>query len=267
MLDFSAMTRGSAFLLFIAAVVGGTLNAVAGGGSFLTFPSLYFTGVPPVNANATSTVALWPGSIAALSAYRREIVRQSRGFILWVGTISLVGGLLGAVLLLKTPQSTFTQILPFLLLAATLLFAFSRTITRRLRGKRDPSARRSVGNVVAMSGLQLLIAIYGGYFGGGIGITILAALGILGMDDLHEMNSLKTLFQTAINGVAVGTFILAGAIYWPQAVIMIVGAIIGGYSGASIARKIPQRYIRAFVIVVGTTMSLYFFARAYAGVG
>jgi uncharacterized membrane protein YfcA len=263
MLDFSSLTLGSAFVLFIAALLGGTLNSVAGGGSFLSFPSLYFTGVPPVNANATSTIALWPGSLAAVSAYRKELARQSRGFILWFGAISLIGGLLGAILLLKTPQSTFTQILPFLLLAATLLFAFSRNITRALRGKGDTTAKRTLGSTIALSALQLIIAIYGGYFGGGIGIMMLAALGIMGMEDIHEMNSLKTLFQTSINGVAVIYFILAGAIFWPQAVIMIVGAIVGGYGGASIARKLPQVYIRGFVIAVGTAMTIYFFGKDY----
>lgn len=263
MFDFSSLTLGSALVLFIAALLGGTLNAVAGGGSFLSFPSLYFIGVPPVNANATSTIALWPGSVAALSAYRQELSRQSRSFIIWFGTISLIGGLLGAILLIRTPQSTFTQILPFLLLAATLLFAFSRNITRALRGKGNATAERTLGNTIALSALQLTIAIYGGYFGGGIGIMMLAALGIMGMDNIHEMNSLKTLFQTAINGVAVIYFILAGAIFWPQAVIMIAGAIIGGYGGASVARKLPQIYIRSFVIAVGTAMTIYFFGKAF----
>jgi uncharacterized membrane protein YfcA len=244
-------------------MLGGTLNSVAGGGSFLSFPSLYFTGVPPVNANATSTIALWPGSLASVSAYRKELARQSRGFVLWFGAISLIGGLLGAVLLLRTPQSTFTQILPFLLLAATLLFAFSRNITRALRGKGNAQTKRTLGNTLALSILQLITAIYGGYFGGGIGIMMLAVLGVMGMEDIHEMNCLKTLFQSSINGIAVITFILAGAIYWPQAVIMIVGAIVGGYGGASIARKLPQYYIRVFVILVGILMTLYFFAKGY----
>jgi len=263
--DFSSLTLSSAFVLFVAAMLGGTLNAVAGGGSFLSFPSLYFTGVPPVNANATSTIALWPGSLAAVSAYRRELSRQSRGFVIWFGTISLIGGLLGAILLLRTPQSTFTQILPFLLLAATLLFAYGRTITRALRGIGNTREKRTTGNTIALSIVQLIVAVYGGYFGGGIGIMILAALGVMGMDDIHEMNALKTLFQSSINGVAVIAFILAGAIYWPQAIIMIVGAIVGGYGGASVARMLPTIYIRAFVIAVGTVMTLYFFGRAYGG--
>lgn len=257
------MSLSDIILLFLVAVVGGTLNSVAGGGSFFTFPVLVFTGVPSIQANATSTVALWPGSIASVGAYRRELAQQDRTLIIVLITTSLVGGVLGALLLLHTPQSLFNFVLPYLLLIATLLFAFSGTLTKRLRARKpaDGSIEILRPNYVGIAISQFLIATYGGYFGGGIGILMLATLAMMGMENIHVMNALKTVLASCINGVAVVTFILAGAIYWPQAVLMIVGAIIGGYGGAYFARKLDQRWIRIFVIVVGLIMTTYFFIR------
>jgi uncharacterized membrane protein YfcA len=254
---------GSGFILFFAAVLGGALNSVAGGGSFITFPTLIFTGVPAIQANATSTVALWPGSLASVGAYRKEIAKQNRLLMLVLVGISLIGGILGAVLLLRTPQATFVRLIPYLLLLATLLFAFSPLITARLR-KRDSTTEETHISWVRLAGislLQLVIATYGGYFGGGIGIMILASLGIMGMENIHEMNGLKTVLQSCINGVAVITFIIAGAVFWPQAIVMILGAVVGGFSGASLARRLDQRLIRGFVILVGTIMTIYFFVK------
>jgi uncharacterized membrane protein YfcA len=236
------LTLQTALLLFTAAVLGGAMNAVAGGGTFIAFPALVFSGVPPINANATNTVALWPGIAASVGAYRVELAKQQRSFVLWMGAISLLGGILGAVLLLRTPEATFSRLVPYLLLGATALFTFSRPLTSRFRGKD-----------VTLGGH--------GYFGGGIGILMLAALGLLGMENIHEMNALKTLFGTCINGVAVLTFIAAGIVAWPQALIMLVGAIIGGYGCASFARRVDPRWVRRFVIAVGTAMSVYFFLR------
>jgi uncharacterized protein len=257
------MSLSDIILLFLVAVVGGTLNSVAGGGSFFTFPVLVFTGVPSIQANATSTVALWPGSVASVGAYRRELAQQDRTLIIVLITTSLVGGVLGALLLLHTPQSLFNFVLPYLLLIATLLFAFSGTLTKRLRARKpaDGSIEMLRPNYVGIAISQFLIATYGGYFGGGIGILMLATLAMMGMENIHVMNALKTVLASCINGVAVVTFILAGAIYWPQAVLMIVGAIIGGYGGAYFARKLDQRWIRIFVIVVGLIMTTYFFIR------
>lgn len=257
------MSLSDIILLFLVAVVGGTLNSVAGGGSFFTFPVLVFTGVPSIQANATSTVALWPGSIASVGAYRRELAQQDRTLIIVLITTSLVGGVLGALLLLHTPQSLFNFVLPYLLLIATLLFAFSGTLTKRLRARKpaDGSIEILRPNYVGIAISQFLIATYGGYFGGGIGILMLATLAMMGMENIHVMNAFKTVLASCINGVAVVTFILAGAIYWPQAVLMIVGAIIGGYGGAYFARKLDQRWIRIFVIVVGLIMTTYFFIR------
>ena len=257
------MTLLSGLLLFIAAMLGGALNSVAGGGSFITFPALYFSGVPPIQANATSTVALWPGSLASVGAYRKEIAKQNRVLILLLVSISLVGGILGAVLLLHTSQSTFVKLIPYLLLFATVLFAISPFITARMR-KREPATKETRISWIRLAGisvLQLIVAIYGGYFGGGIGIIMLASLGIMGMENIHEMNGLKTVLQSCINGVAVITFIIAGAVFWPEAIVMILGAIVGGFSGASIARKLDQRIVRGFVILVGTVMTIYFFVK------
>lgn len=271
------MTFFQASLLFIAAILGGTLNSVAGGGSFITFPALIFTSVGAKIANATSTVALWPGAVASTGAYRRELATQNRQLLVVLGVTSLIGGLLGAFLLVDTPQSTFVRLIPYLLLVATLLFTFGPPITKRLRKRKtttvmptNPPTSTEKGSATAtatltwpvlagISFLQLIIAIYGGYFGGGIGILMLATLGLMGMENIHEMNAVKTLLTGCINGVAVITFIIKGLILWPQAIVMLVGAIIGGYAGAYYARKLDPRWVRGFVILVGTTMTIYFF--------
>lgn len=255
------MTILTALILFIAAIVGGALNSVAGGGSFITFPSLIFTGVLPIQANATSTVALWPGSLASVGAYRKELAAHDRVLVVVLASTSLVGGVLGAVLLLRTPQSTFQQLIPYLLLLATLLFAFSGPITARLRKRGLAVQKTSISRLklVSISFFQLIVAIYGGYFGGGIGILMLASLGLMGMENIHEMNALKTILQSSINGVAVITFIIAGAVVWLPAIVMIVGAIAGGFAGAYYARQLDPRLVRAFVILVGISLTIYFF--------
>lgn len=269
------MTFTAGVFLFFAAMLGGTLNAVAGGGSFITVPALIFANVLPVQANTTSTVALWPGSVASITAYRRELAKLNRVVVLTLSITSLVGGILGALLLLSTSQSTFLYLLPYLMLVATLLFAFSPRITTFLRNRsaanRDSIYSQEIANktstvswrsLMAISFIQLVIAVYGGYFGGGIGIMILASLGIMGMENIHEMNGMKTVLQTGINGVAVITFILARAVVWLPALVMIGGAIVGGYGGAYFARKLDSRVIRVFVILVGTGMTIYFFLRS-----
>jgi uncharacterized membrane protein YfcA len=258
---FLHMTLLQMVALFIAAIIGGTLNSVAGGGSLIGFPALIFTGVPSIKANATNTMALWPGAVASAVAYRKELGAIKRGLLfLFVGT-SLIGGVFGAILLLSTPQSIFNHLIPYLLLAATLLFAFSGPVTTRLRGLSIEKEHLTWPVLIGVSVIQLVIATYGGYFGGGMGLLILATLSILGMKNIHTMNGLKTLLASCINGVAVITFIVAGAIEWPQAILMLVGAIIGGYGGAYYARKIDQKWIRIFVIAVGLCMTVYFFVR------
>jgi uncharacterized membrane protein YfcA len=253
-----------ACLLFLAAIVGGTLNSVAGGGSFFTVPALIFTGLPALLANTTSAVALWPGSAASVGAYRREIREQRQSFVVLLAGTSLIGGVLGALLLLNTSQKTFVQLFPYLLLVATLLFAVGGPLTRQLRSRDVVKGQAVLPAVIGVALAQLAIAIYGGYFGGGIGILMLATLALMGMENIHAMNGLKTLLATCINGVAVVAFIVANKVMWLQAVIMIVGAILGGYGGAAFARKIEQKWIRYFVILTGSTMTIYFFIHSYS---
>jgi uncharacterized membrane protein YfcA len=258
------MTFLQAIALFIAAMLGGALNSVAGGGSFITLPTLIFTGVPSKIANATSTVALWPGSVASVGAYRKELVKQNRTLLLVLGITSLIGGLLGALLLLSTSQNTFVQLLPYLLLLATVLFAVSGPITTRLRARAATRSTKQTNQVswrslTIIALFQLVIATYGGYFGGGIGILMLATLGLMGMENINEMNAVKTVLQTVINGVAVIAFIIAGAVVWLQAIVMIAGAIVGGFTTASFARRLDPRIVRGFVILVGVSMTIYFF--------
>jgi uncharacterized membrane protein YfcA len=258
------MTIPQMIFLFIAAALGGTLNAVAGGGTFITLPTLIFTGVLPVQANTTSTVALWPAAVASTGAYRKELAAQQKSFLaLMIGT-SLIGGYLGAQLLLGTSQSTFVLLLPYLMLLATLLFTFSPMITKKLRSLHTgEQSRPSWLTWAGMSVAQLVIAVYGGYFGGGIGILMLATLAMMGMENIHEMNAVKTLLNACINAVAVVTFIARGAVLWPQAILMIVASIVGGYGGAYYARKIEQKWIRLFVMFVGFAMTIYFFIKAF----
>lgn len=241
-------------------MIGGALNAVAGGGSFVAFPALLFTGVPPVQANATNTVALWIGTAASGGAYRHRL-RISRRVMLPLLATSIAGGLIGAFLLIKTPAHTFLRVLPWLMLAATLLFAFGKHLTSRFSGGLEHEA--STTALLFASFFELAVAVYGGYFGGGLGIMNLAMLAALGMTDIHAMNALKVVLGAIINGVAVVTFIAAHAIYWPQGMVTTVGAMIGGYSAAHFAQKLPQTWIRTFVILVGTGMTIYFFVRAY----
>lgn len=257
------MTIWDMVALFIAAVLGGALNSVAGGGTFITLPTLIFTGVPPVSANTTSTVALWPGAVASVGAYRKELAKQMRS-LLFLGSTSLVGGILGAILLLNTSEELFVLLLPYLLLIATLLFTFGGTISRFLRARFSGSSTSSSSwtSLIGVSLLQLVISIYGGYFGGGIGFLMLAMLTLLGMENIHSMNALKTVLASCINGVAVLTFIVTGAVLWPQAIVMIGGAIVGGYGGAAFAQRLDPTLVRRFVIAVGFAMTIYFFVRS-----
>ena len=247
-------------ILFVAGVLGGALNAVAGGGSFIAFPALLFTGVPPIPSNATNAFALWIGTTSSVRAYWK-LLNISRRVLVPLLIASVVGGVIGAYLLLHTPAQTFLKVLPWLMLSATLLFIFGK----KLVGNRPSAlARDASTSALTMAVVfELLLAVYGGYFGGGMGIMNLAMLAALGMTDIHAMNALKVVLSGVINGVAIVMFIAKGAIYWPQGIVMTVGAIVGGYSAAHYSQKLPQLWIRAFVIVVGTGMTIYFFVRAY----
>lgn len=249
-------------LLFFTALLAGALNAVAGGGSFLTLPALIYAGVPAVAANATSTVALWPGSMSTAWAYRREFTHGSRWLIV-LSAVSLAGGLLGAVLLVRTSDTSFLRVLPWLMLVASATFTFGGLLTQRFRthapGLLGSHTDRPTRWTLL---LQLVIAIYGGYFGGGMGIMMLAVFAMTGMTDMHAMNGLKALLAVAINGIAVVAFWRSGAIAWAPGLVMIAGGMIGGYVGASLARRLPGHQVRAFVIGVAWAMTAYFFIRA-----
>jgi uncharacterized protein len=249
-----------AILLFFAAVIAGTLNAVAGGGTFVSFPALLLTGVPPVQANSTNTVALWPGLAASTGAYLKRLNVPQRLLIPLLLT-SLAGGLVGALLLLKTPQHTFVRLVPWLLLAGTLLFAFGNRI-RTMAGKTavvEDLQKMSWQAITLTSLAELIVATYGGYFGAGIGFMTLGMLAALGMRDIHAMGAIRTLLAAVINAAAVLTFILAGAVFWPQCLVMIAGALIGGWFGAHFAQKADPVNVRRGVIAVGVAMSLYYF--------
>jgi hypothetical protein len=254
------MSLPNAILLFVAAVLAGALNSVAGGGSFISFPALIFTRVPPIPANATSTVALWPGTVASVGAYRRRFPKDF-GILVEMIATSLAGGTLGALVLLRTPQSTFMRFVPYLFLLATLLLIFGKQLANWVEAIFKTSQQPRWLVVAASNFFQFLIALYGGFFGAGIGIMMLALLTMLRMEDIHAMNALKTVLNAAINGAAVVTFIVAGAVLWPQALVMLLGAVLGGYGGAYFAQKLDPQIVRRFVIAVGISMSVYFFLR------
>ncbi len=249
------MTFLTGIFLFLAAVLAGLLNSVAGGGSFFSFPALLLAGVPPIPANATSTVALWPGTLASAGAYRKKLPRSAR-ILVPLLLASLGGGLIGAGLLLHTPQATFMHLIPFLFLGATFLFAFGKRLFKVAAPRRETQASWLAVGSVAL--IQLPIAIYGGFFGGGMGILMLAMLNFLPLADIHSMNGVKTLLATATNAVAIVTFVLAGIIVWPEALVMLVGAALGGYAGAHFAQKVDPGRVRTFVVCVGFAMSFYF---------
>jgi uncharacterized membrane protein YfcA len=221
-----------------------------------------FAGVPAVSANATNTLALWPASISSAWAYRREVT-ASRSWVMSLGGTSLAGGLVGGLLLLWTSDALFVRLLPWLLLVAAATFSFGGPIQRMLR--RHPAgtaAEHPTGAAsLAVFALQFAIAVYGGYFGGGMGIIMLATLTIAGMTDLHQMNGVKSVLAVIINGVALAEFIALGAIAWAPGAVMVAGGIAGGYAGAATARRVDQRYVRSLVMVIAWGLALYFFLR------
>jgi hypothetical protein len=239
-------------LLFLATVTAGALNSVAGGGGFITLPTLLFAGVSPVAANATSTFAVWPGSVASSVAYRRELGPVKTWASL--GAISMAGGLLGGMLLVTTSDASFMRLLPWLMLLAALTFTFGGLLTRRLNIS-------STATPWWMYLVQFAIATYGGYFGGGMGIMMLAMLAASGMTNIHEMNALKVVLGVAINAVALATFIVHRDVMWQPGVIMAAGGIMGGYAGGAIARRLSRSVVRVFVLAIAWAMTGYFFVR------
>ncbi|WP_426306278.1 sulfite exporter TauE/SafE family protein [Acidovorax facilis] len=240
-------------LLLTAAFLAGALNAVAGGGSFLTLPALVFTGVPPVVANATGTVALLPGYMAGAWGFREDTAPPPGLSMHLLVVLSLIGGAAGAALLLVTPDATFRRVVPWLLLAATALFAFGPQLRKALAGGHPSTAKATVG--------VLAVAAYGGYFNGGLGILLLALFGLLGQTNLNAMNGLKNWVSALLTAIAVAIYAAGGVVLWPQALMMMVAATAGGYGGARVARKLPPAVLRSGVVATGLAMSLVFFAR------
>lgn len=239
-------------IAFGAAIVAGAINSVAGGGSLVTFPTLVWLGLPSVTANATNTVAIWPGSVGSVWGYRRELRDIDRRMYVLIAP-SLLGGIIGAVLLRMTPTSVFDQLVPLLILFATCLFMAQEPVQRMFN--RSSPGHTSPHSLAVAVLFQFVVGIYGGYFGAGIGILMLAALAILGHDDIHQMNGFKNLMATFVNGIAAVYFIAMGMASWPDVLVMAVGAIIGGVGGAGIARRLGRTTVRRIVIVIGFAMA------------
>ena len=240
-------------VLVAAAFAAGAMNAMAGGGSFLTLPALVYAGVPPVAANATGTAALLPGYASSAYGFRRDIRPVAGIGVGRLAAVSLAGGLAGAALLLLTPDGVFRAVVPWLLLAATALFAFGGRLSA---GLRRPGAG---GRGATLAGL-LAVSVYGGYFNGGLGILLLAQLGLSGLSDLNAMNGLKSLLSAVLTAVAVATYAAGGAVHWPAAAVMVPAAVAGGYLGARLARRIPPGALRAGIVAVGLCMTAAFLA-------
>jgi uncharacterized membrane protein YfcA len=276
------MTPANAGIMLAAAATGGLMNALAGGGTIVTFPTLVFLGEPAIIANATSTVALLPGAAASMFGYGKEVASH-KGWLKTLLAPSLVGGAIGSVLLLRTPEKTFASLAPLLVLFATLLFILQGALARR-RSRRAaaqdpegaaasgagddepgqaaepaPDLRLSAKRWAVAVGFQLLISIYGGYFGAAMGILMLAVLGFLGLSNIFAMNGLKNFFGFCINGVAAAYFIARGAVIWPVALLMMAGSIAGGYGGARMAQKIGKEKARTSVVVIGFAVTAILF--------
>ncbi|HEY7635482.1 MAG TPA: sulfite exporter TauE/SafE family protein [Gemmatimonadales bacterium] len=241
-------------LVTLAAALGGAMNAIAGGGTLVTFPAIVALGVPPLIANATSTVALWPGALGSMWGYRREFT----GARLWAARIappSLLGGVLGAWLLLRTPAERFERIVPFLVLAATLLFLIQRPLMGRFRRRRGTEGAAGTEEPASppwsFAFYQFGVGVYGGYFGAGIGIFMLAVLGFMGMRNIHRMNGLKNWGGLCMNAVASAMFAASGIVNWPVALAMAAGGLIGGYGGSRLAQAAGQDWVRGAVGVIG----------------
>jgi uncharacterized protein len=242
-------------LIFGAAAIAGAINAVAGGGTLVSFPALLWIGVPSVVANATNTVAIWPGSVGSAWGYRREI----RGFDRRVYSLiipSIIGGIAGAVLLRLTPTQVFDRLVPVLIFFATFVFMMQERLQRWFNWSATHEDHEGPRWIAGAMFYQLIVALYGGYFGAGIGILMLAALAIMGHTDIHQMNGIKNVLAVIINGVAAVYFIWSGLVSWPHAVVMAVGAIIGGVGGAGLARRLGRQTVRRIVVVIGFAMAI-----------
>jgi len=243
-----------AALMFVAAFFGGVVNSIAGGGMLLTFPLLIWLGLDPKVANATSTVALWPGLFSGTFGYRREM-NDSSLILMRLGVVSVIGGGVGAWLLIVTPSPVFSRLVPLLILFATILFMIQGPVNRWLRLPAAES-ESTKGWWIGVIILQFFSATYGGYFGAGNGILMLAAMGLIGLHDIHRANGIKNFLGVCINGVAVFSFSIAHMVSWPSALLMAVAATIGGYVGARTARRVGRVFIRRAIVVIGFAITI-----------
>ena len=246
------------FFLIAIGFLAGTSNALVGGGTLFTFPVLLAAGLPPVIANTTTTVALLPGTLTSAYAYLPELRRVREGFPARIG-VAIAGGLTGALLLLVSGNALFFYLVPWLLAVATILFAFSRQIVRRVT--QGPHRR----NEPRLLSMEFVSAVYGGYFGAAIGILLLASMALAGEQNMQSANAQRNFLVCFINGVAALLFILAGAVDWRVALIVMIGSIAGGYVGARVARRIPNEWLRRIVTAAGAIFSVYYFVKAYGG--
>lgn len=239
----------------LSALVAGAVNSIAGGGTLLTFPSLLAL-VSPVTANATSTMALLPGSISAAVGYRTE-VRRTRSYLLLLWPPSLIGGIIGSLLVIRMPESVFANAVPWLLLTATALLLLQRPLMKYVGAQ--PQQKPSRRTATALVFFQLLVGIYGGYFGAGIGILMLSSLAFMGISDIHEMNAVKNILAATINGISAVMFAYEGIVDWRYAAIMAMAAIIGGYAGARVARRTNPMVVRGIVVAIGLLVAVWAF--------
>ena len=240
-------------VIAVAAFAAGIVNALAGGGTFLTFPALIAAGIPPISANATSTLALYPGYFVSAWAGRSAFAlagKEQRLNIRLLSVISLIGGLAGGLLLIFTPAPVFSFVVPWLLGFATLAFALGNFIPKQIGA--TWLGPRGIASV------QALLAVYGGYFGGGVGLMMLAALTFFGLRDIRLMNVIKLIFAGLMNTAAVASFAIAGLVHWPEALVMMAAGISGGYAGGRLNGVIDPRAVKAFVIVTGSALTIWF---------
>jgi uncharacterized membrane protein YfcA len=253
--DSSLIPQPSSLIIFGATLLAGIVNSIAGGGTLISFPVLVWLGRNPILANATNAAALWPGSFAGTIGFRHDLAKIRR-WLLLLTIPSVVGGGLGAVLLLHTSTRTFERLVPWLIFGATLLLAFQEVIARRFglvaRAHQDPTT----GWLIFVFVFQFLVGVYGGYFGAGMGILMLAALGLIGLTDVHQMNGLKNLLAICINGVAAIYFAASGAVIWSDAILMAIAAILGGFAGAKLAKRLGRNFVRGAVVAIGLGMTI-----------
>jgi len=247
--------------LITAAFLAGVLNAVAGGGSFLLFPAMLSMKILPIQANATNSVALWPGQLTSVAAYREDI-RKNLRLAIPMGLAGLIGGTVGAVVLLSTPQMTFLHLVPWLLLVAASIFALSGPVSRWLARRRGSivGATHPPRRVVIFFS-TIFVCFYIGYFGAGAGFLLITLLSVFGYQDLNEINALKVVSTTLANGIAVIIFIVEGQVVWRYCLLAMVTCAVGGYASARLARMVPQSFLRGLVVVIGLSMAAWFFWR------